>query len=291
MPQPPHKAGFVTIVGKPNVGKSTLMNTLIGTPLSITTPKSQTTRHKILGIYNQEDCQIVYVDTPGILKPAYKLQQCMMHTLHESMAHVDLLLWVIDVSQPSSETQPITTAIPTLILLNKVDLVDSPQLQNIMQTWEKQPHEKAIIPISALQGFNMTSLLQHILTHLPTHPPYYPKDMLTDKPQRFFAAEIVRKHLLQYYKQEIPYSAEVVITDFEEAEAIIKIHATIYVEKRSQKAILIGHQGTSLKKVGIAARKALETFLGKPVFLAQHVKVLPGWRKEQHLLRRLGYTA
>lgn len=293
MEQQPHKAGFVSIIGRPNVGKSTLMNVLVGERLSITTPKAQTTRHRICGILNGDNFQVVYADTPGMLTPAYALQQSMMRTVHDSLVDADVLLWVVDVhtqdSQAELQAKIRPNAIPTLLLINKVDLVDTTQLASIVHYWTAQVKVNAIIPIAALQSLNTAQVLKHILAYLPEHPPYYPKDMLTDRPERFFAAEIVREQLLRNYRQEIPYSAEVVIESFQEESNLVKISATIYVERTSQKAILIGHQGKALKKLGIAARQALEQFLGKPVFLAQHVKVLAGWRTKEQWLQRFGY--
>lgn len=293
MEQQPHKAGFVSIIGRPNVGKSTLMNVLVGERLSITTPKAQTTRHRVCGILNGDSFQIVYADTPGVLTPAYALQRSMMRTVHDALVGADVLLWVVDVhtqdSQAELQAKIRPNAIPTLLLINKVDLVDTTQLASIVHYWTAQVKVNAIIPISALQSLNTAQVLKHILAYLPEHPPYYPKEMLTDRPERFFAAEIVREQLLCNYRQEIPYSAEVVVESFKEERSIVKISATIYVEKPSQKAILIGHQGKALKKLGIAARQALEQFLGKPVFLAQHVKVLAGWRTKEQLLQRFGY--
>ena len=291
MEQQPHKAGFVSIIGRPNVGKSTLLNALVGERIAITTPKAQTTRHQLRGIYNGNNFQVVYTDTPGILTPTYALQKSMMQAVHDALVDVDVLLWVVDVytqhSQAELPAKIHQKAIPTLLLINKVDLVDATQLAKIIDDWTAQAKANAIIPIAALQSLNTAQVLEHILAYLPVHPPYYPRDMLTDKPTRFFAAEIVREQLLYHYRQEIPYSTEVVIESFREEQNIVKISAIIYVERASQKGILIGHQGKALKKVGIAARQALEQFLGKSVFLAQHVKVLAGWRNNEKLLRRL----
>lgn len=293
MKQQLHKAGFVSIIGKPNVGKSTLMNALIGERLSIVTPKAQTTRHRICGILNGDSFQIVYADTPGILTPAYALQQSMMRAVHSSLIAADVLLWVIDIHEKDIQTtlrqQVLRGATPTLLLINKVDLIEAAQLAEIVRYWTTKVKVDALIPISALQAFNTDQVLECILAYLPEHPPYYPKDMLTDKPVRFFATELIREQLLRNYHQEIPYSVEVVIEAFKEEQAIVKISATIYVERSSQKAILIGSRGAALKKVGIAARQALEQFLGKQVFLAQHVKVLPSWRTKDKLLQRFGY--
>lgn len=291
MEQQPHKAGFVSIIGRPNVGKSTLLNALVGERIAITTPKAQTTRHQLRGIYNGNNFQVVYTDTPGILTPTYALQKYMMQAVHDALVDVDVLLWVVDVytqhSQAKLPAKIHKKAIPTLLLINKVDLVDATQLAKIIDDWTARGQANAIIPIAALQSLNTAQVLAQILAYLPVHPPYYPRDMLTDKPTRFFAAEIVREQLLYHYRQEIPYSTEVVIESFKEEQNIVKISATIYVERASQKGILIGHQGKALKKVGIAARQALEQFLDKSVFLAQHVKVLAGWRNKEKLLHRL----
>ncbi|MEM7383249.1 MAG: GTPase Era [Bacteroidota bacterium] len=291
MEQQPHKAGFVSIIGRPNVGKSTLLNTLVGERIAITTPKAQTTRHQLRGICHGSNFQVVYTDTPGILTPTYALQKHMMQAVYDALAGVDVLLWVVDVytkyDQAELPARIRAKAIPTLLLINKIDLVSTAQLAKIMHDWKARARVSAIIPIAALQSLNTAQVLEHILAYLPEHPPYYPSDMLTDKPTRFFAAEIVREQLLRHYRQEVPYSTEVVIESFKETETIVKISATIYVERASQKAILIGHQGKALKKVGIAARQVLEQFLGKRVFLAQHVKVLAGWRNKEQLLQRL----
>lgn len=293
MKQQPHKAGFVSILGRPNVGKSTLMNALIGEKLSIVTPKAQTTRHRICGILNGDNFQMVYADTPGILTPTYALQQSMMRAVHSSLIAADVLLWVIDIHekdiQATLQEKVLRGATPTLLLINKVDLIEAAQLAEIVRYWTTKVTVDALIPVSALQAFNIDQVLEYILAYLPEHPPYYPKDMLTDKPIRFFATELIREQLLRNYYQEIPYSVEVVIEAFKEEQAIVKISATIYVERSSQKAILIGSRGAALKKVGIAARQALEQFLGKQVFLAQHVKVLPSWRTKERLLQRFGY--
>ena len=293
MKQQAHKAGFVSIIGRPNVGKSTLINALVGERLSITTAKAQTTRHRICGILNGDNFQIVYADTPGILTPAYALQQSMMRAVHSSLMDADVLLWVIDIHEKDIQAvlqeKVLPGATPTFLLINKVDLINATQLAAIVRYWTAKVKVDDIIPISALQVFNTEQVLERILAYLPEHPPYYPKDMLTDKPARFFAAEIIREQLLRNYHQEIPYSVEVVIEAFKEEQAIVRISATIYVERPSQKAILIGRRGASLKRIGIAARQALEQFLGKQVFLAQHVKVLPSWRAKEKLLQRFGY--
>ena len=289
-----HKAGFVSIIGKPNVGKSTLMNALLGEKLSIITAKEQTTRHRIAGIFSGENFQIIYTDTPGIITPNYALQQCMMRAVRHALTDTDVLLWVVDVRDQDLPTdfsaKLLQQTSPVILLLNKVDLINKEILEKVLQYWSAHTSVNTIIPISALQSYNTVLVLTHILACLPEHPPYYPKDMLTDKPERFFAAEIIREKILCNYHQEIPYSVEVVIDTFKEEEKLVKISAIINTERQSQKGILIGKKGDALKKVGIAARHDLEQFLGKKVFLEQHVKVVPGWRTKLQYLHRFGYT-
>jgi len=289
-----HKAGFVNIVGKPNVGKSTLMNALLGKKLSIITAKAQTTRHRITGILSGDDFQVIYADTPGIITPNYALQQSMMRVVRSSLVDADALLWVVDVHDQDLPTdfsaKLLQRTIPVFLLINKVDLIGKVALEKVLQYWSSHVSVNAIIPVSALQAYNTALVFTHILTCLPEHPPYYPKDMLTDKPERFFAAEIIREKILRNYHQEIPYSVEVVIDAFKEEGNLIKISAIINAERQSQKSILIGKQGHALKKVGIEARHDLERFLGKKVFLEQRVKIAPGWRTKSQLLRRFGYT-
>ncbi|XWN35175.1 MAG: GTPase Era [Roseivirga sp.] len=290
----PHKAGFVSLVGKPNVGKSTLMNTLVGEKLSIITAKAQTTRHRICGILSGDNFQIVYSDTPGMIKPAYALQASMMRAVRSSLVDADVLLWVVDVHDQdlpddwAAQLQERT--LPVLLLINKVDLVEEAALAKVLQYWSDRVQVEAIIPVSALQSYNIDRVFEQVLEGLPEHPPYYPKDMLTDKPERFFATEIIREKILRNYHQEIPYSVEVVIDTFKEEKGLVKISATIHVERQSQKSILIGKQGSALKKVGTQARQDLEQFLEKKVFLEQHVKVMAGWRTQSQLLQRFGYV-
>jgi GTP-binding protein Era len=290
----PHKAGFVNIVGKPNVGKSTLMNALLGEKLSIITAKAQTTRHRIAGILSGDDFQVIYADTPGIITPNYELQHSMMRVVRSSLVDADALLWVVDVHDQDLPTdfsaKLLQRTTPVFLLINKVDLIGKVALEKVLHYWSAHVSVNAIIPVSALQAYNTALVFTHILACLPEHPPYYPKDMLTDKPERFFAAEIIREKILRNYHQEIPYSVEVVIDAFKEEGNLIKIRAIINAERQSQKSILIGKQGHALKKVGIEARHDLERFLGKKVFLEQHVKVAPGWRTKSQLLRRFGYT-
>jgi GTP-binding protein Era len=289
-----HKSGFVNIIGKPNVGKSTLMNKLVGENVSIITSKAQTTRHRILGILNGEDFQIVYSDTPGILKPVYQLHKSMMQLVRLSVEDADVLLLMVEIFEKIDKDllDPILrkTEGKIVLLLNKTDLVKAPEeIEEKISMWKSYRDFAAIIPLSALKGTNIDLVFDEIIKHLPVHPPYYPKDQLTDKPERFFASEIIREKIFQTYKQEVPYSTEVVISDFNEEEHIIRMRAEIYVERNSQKGILIGKKGSSLKKIGIAARKDLETFFGKQVFLEQYVKVEKDWRRKKNKLSRFGY--
>lgn len=290
----PHKAGFVNIIGKPNAGKSTLMNALVGERLSIITAKAQTTRHRIAGIVSGDDFQIIYADTPGIITPHYALQDSMVRAARSALVDADALLWVVDVHDQEvpddliKKLQQHRAAI--FLLINKVDLVDKVALEEVLQYWEQQVSVTKIIPISALNAYNTELVLKQILDCLPEHPPYYPKDMLTDKPERFFVAEIIREKILRNYQQEIPYSVEVVIEAFKEEENLIRISAVINVERLSQKSILIGSKGSALKKVGTEARQDLEQFLGKKVFLEQYVKVAPNWRSKAQFLQKFGYT-
>lgn len=288
-----HKAGFVSIVGKPNVGKSTLMNILVGERLSIITSKAQTTRHRILGILNGENFQIIYSDTPGILKPEYELHQSMMRFVDQALTDADVILFVTDLYEKSEDEGQIEklkrTDIPVVLVLNKIDLAKGTQIQDKINYWKELVDPVEAIPVSALEGLNVQAVFQAILQYLPEHPPYFPKDELTDKPERFFAAEIIREKIFLNYKKEVPYSCEVVITEFKEEEAIIRIRSEIYVERQSQKGILIGKGGEALKKVGIEARIDLEKFFGKQVYLEQFVKVSPNWRKKQKQLHNFGY--
>jgi GTPase len=288
-----HKAGFVSIIGKPNVGKSTLMNAMIGEKLSIITSKAQTTRHRIMGILNGEDFQIVYSDTPGILEPKYELHKYMMKYVHTSLEDADVVLLVKEVFEKVEDEEIFkrlrNLKVPLFILLNKVDKAEQQDIQQKLEEWKTVLPAKEIIPISALNNYNVDKVFSLILENLPVHPPYYPKDELTDRPERFFASEIIREKIFLNYTQEIPYSCQVVITSFKESDDIIRINSEIYVERATQKGILIGKGGESLKKVGIEARKDMEAFFGKKVFLEQFVKVEPDWRKNEQKLRRFGY--
>ncbi len=289
---PLHKSGFVSIVGRPNVGKSSLMNKLVGENLSIITAKAQTTRHRIMGILNGEDFQIVYSDTPGILEPKYELQEAMMGYVKVSLDDADLILLIVELGEKYDEhlfsiIQKIQT--PILLVINKIDTAKGSQVEDKIAYWKNLIQAKEIITTSAKEGTNVGLLLDTIKKYLPEHPGYYPKDDLTDRSERFFAAEIIREKILLNYEQEIPYSSEVGIETFKEEEAIIRIRANIYVERDSQKGILIGKGGSSLKKVGSEARVDLEKFFGKKVFLETHVKVADNWRKQKLKLKQFGY--
>ncbi len=294
-----HRAGFVNILGKPNVGKSTLMNALVGERLSIITSKAQTTRHRIMGIVNGaidegNEFQVVYSDTPGILKPEYALHQSMMRFVDTALEDADVILFVTDLyekqEQEDASLQKLAkTDVPVILVLNKVDLAKGTQMQDKLEYWREIVQPQEAIPASALEAINVGEVFQAILRYLPEHPPYFPKDALTDRPERFFASEILREKIFKNYKQEIPYSSEVIVSSFEEEENIIRIRCEIYVERQSQKGIIIGKGGGSLKKVGIQARQDLEKFFGKQVHLEQHVKVAPNWRREQRRLRHFGY--
>jgi len=288
-----HKAGFVNIIGNPNVGKSTLMNALVGEKLSIITSKSQTTRHRIMGIFNGEDFQIVYSDTPGIVNPHYKLHESMMHFVNLALQDADLFLLVTEVGESlkNHETldKVINSTIPVILLINKIDLSNQEVVAEKIEYWQKEIPRAIIIPTSALEKFNLDVVFNKILELLPENPPYFPKDELTDKSMRFFVSEIIREKILMYYQREIPYSCEVVIESFKEENNINKISTLIYVERESQKGIVIGHQGSMLKKVGTEARKDIEEFTGKKCFLEIHVKVLKDWRNNDNSLKRFGY--
>ena len=289
-----HKAGFVNIIGKPNVGKSTLMNTMMGEKLSIITSKAQTTRHRIMGLLNGEDFQIIYSDTPGILKPKYRLQESMMGFVNNALKDADMLLLVVALGEEwaAEELASIKGKVncPIIVILNKIDLAKDQKEVNVqISKLSKQTNALAVLPVSATEGFNVQQVFDKILEILPTHPAYYPKDEITDKPERFFVAEIIREKIFMNYKQEIPYSSEVVIQSFKESQNIIKIYAEIYVERSTQKGILIGKQGSSLKKVGIQARQDIERFFQKKVSLVTYVRVIEGWRKKKNILRKFGY--
>lgn len=287
-----HKAGFVTIIGKPNVGKSTLMNSLIGEKLSITNPKAQTTRHRILGIWNDEDHQVVFSDTPGILDPAYKLQENMMAFVDSAIKDADLLLYLVEVEEPYNELlieQIAKIKRPVILVLNKVDMNQQDQVAERIGEWKEKLSKAQILPVSALHGFNTKELLELMKEHLPEHPPYYDKDDLTDRNVRFFVSEIIREKILKHYKKEIPYSVEVVIEDYKEQKDMDRITATIFVERESQKIIIIGQGGRSIKRMGTEARRDIENFIQKKAFLDLTVKVRKDWRSNDRDLKEFGY--
>ena len=289
-----HKSGFVNIIGNPNVGKSTLMNALVGERLSIITSKAQTTRHRIMGIVSGEEFQIVYSDTPGILKPAYKLQESMMKFVTGAVTDADVILYVTDTVEQSDRSAEIIgqirqSGIPTIVVINKIDLSDPARLDALVDKWQAELPAARIVPVSARERFNLEGLFQTILELLPEGPAYYPKDTLTDKTLRFFASEIIREKILRFYDKEIPYCCEIEIESYREEPTIDRIAATIYVARESQKGILIGHKGEKLKRVGQAAREDMEQFLGKKVFLQLFVKVSEDWRNNERQLRRFGY--
>ena len=289
-----HRSGFVNIIGNPNVGKSTLMNALVGERLSIITSKAQTTRHRIMGIVDGDDFQIVYSDTPGILKPAYKLQETMMSFVRGAVDDADVILYVTDTVEQSDRSDEIVgrivrSGIPAVVVINKIDLTTPEALEAIVDRWHAKTPDAEIVPVSAKERFNMKGLLEAVLRRLPEGEPFYPKDTLTDRPMRFFASEIIREKIMLNYDKEIPYCCQIEIDTYKEEPAIDRISATIYVARNSQKGIVIGHKGDKLKRVGRAAREDLERFLGKKVFLQLFVKVQEGWRDNERQLQRFGY--
>jgi len=289
-----HKAGFVNIVGNPNVGKSTLMNVLVGERVSIATFKAQTTRHRIMGIYNSEDMQIVFSDTPGVLKPNYKLQESMLNFSNSALADADVLLYVTDVIEKPDKNNEFIEKVrkqsaSVLLLINKIDLSNQDDLVKLVEEWKELLPQAEIIPISAGTKFNVDYVMKRIQELLPDSPPYFDKDQWTDKPARFFVTEIIREKILLYYDKEVPYSVEVVVEQFKEDAKKIHIHAVIYVERDSQKGIIIGKQGKALKKVATEARHDLEKFFGKTIFLETYVKVDKDWRSSDKKLRNFGY--
>jgi len=289
-----HRSGFVNILGNPNTGKSTIMNALVGEKLSIITSKAQTTRHRIMGIVNSEDFQIVYSDTPGILNPKYKLQEAMMSFVKIALTDADVILYVTDVNE-----KPLTTSgfpermkssgIPVIIAINKIDLSNQAVLEKIAGAWQTYFPDSPVIPLSALKKFNLDTLLNAILSKLPEGQPFFPKDQLTDKHERFFASEILREKILKNYQKEVPYSVETEIESFRDEPEIIKIRGLIHVARESQKGIIIGHKGAMLKKVGTEARLDMEDFFGRKVFLELYVKVTKDWRDKTEMLKRFGY--
>jgi GTP-binding protein Era len=290
-----HKAGFVNIIGNPNVGKSTLMNAFVGEKLSIITSKAQTTRHRILGIVNGDDFQIVFSDTPGIIKPAYELQESMMGFVKSAFEDADILIYMVEIGEQALKDEAFfekikSSNIPVLLLLNKIDVSNQEQLESQVQYWAEKVPNAEIIPISALEGFQVKEVFDRIIELLPESPPFYPKDQLTDKPERFFINETIREKILINYKKEIPYAVEVDTEEFLEEESIIRVRSVIMVERETQKGIIIGHKGAALKRVGIEARKDLEQFFGKQIHLELYVKVNKNWRSNQNQLKRFGYN-
>ncbi len=289
-----HKSGFVNIVGNPNVGKSTLMNILVGEKVSIITSKAQTTRHRILGIVNTDDYQIVYSDTPGVLRPNYKLQESMLSFSESALSDADVLIYMTDVVESISKNEDFIKKVqgvnaPVLLLINKIDKSNQEELIKLVDEWRQVLPKAEIYPISAISKFNVDNVKKRILELLPESPPYFEKDALTDRPARFFVTEIIREKILLYYQKEIPYASEVIVEEFVEESNIINIKALIVVERDTQKGIVIGHKGAALKKVGTMARKDIERFFDKKIFLEMYVKVEPDWRSRDNLLRAYGY--
>ncbi|QIK53068.1 GTPase Era [Dysgonomonas sp. HDW5A] len=289
-----HKSGFVNIVGNPNVGKSTLMNELVGEKISIITSKAQTTRHRILGIVNTEEYQIVYSDTPGVLRPNYKLQESMRNFSESALGDADVLLYVTDVVEKTSKNEDFLQKVqkveaPVLLLINKIDQTNQDDLVKLVEEWKELLPKAEIYPISALNKFNIDFVKRRIIDLIPESPPYFEKDALTDRPARFFVTEIVREKILLYYQKEVPYSVEVVVEEFKEERDIINIRILIIVERDSQKGIIIGHKGAALKKVGAMARQDMERFFEKKIFLQMFVKVEKDWRSRDNILRTFGY--
>ncbi|MBD3638987.1 MAG: GTPase Era [Crocinitomicaceae bacterium] len=289
-----HKSGFVNIIGSPNVGKSTLMNRLVGEKLSIITSKAQTTRHRILGIVNDEDYQVVYSDTPGVLDPHYKLHENMMGFVSTALKDADVILFVTDIYETGLKHEKTLerlkkTSVPVLLLINKIDQGEQNLIEDKVEFWHKEMPNAEILPISALEGFNIEPIWKRILELLPESPPYYDKDEISDRPMRFFVSEMIREKIFQNYRKEIPYASQVEVEEYKEDEKIIRIRAVIYVERKTQKGILIGHQGQKIKRVGIEARKDIEKFIDKKVHLELYVKVDKDWRENDRKLERHGY--
>ena len=289
-----HKSGFVNIIGNPNVGKSTLMNALIGQKLSIITSKAQTTRHRIMGILNDDDYQIVFSDTPGIIKPAYKLQENMMNFVHSAFQDADVLIYMVEIGEKGLKDEKLyerikKTSLPLILLINKIDLSNQDEIANYIVSWKKELPNASVLPISALNGCNLDQIKEYILENIPESPPYYDKDTITDKSERFFIEEIIREKILKHYKKEIPYSVEIEVEEFFEEEDIIKIRAIIYVLRESQKGILIGHKGLGLKRIGTEARRDIEVMLDKKVYLETPIKVNKNWRNDIKQLKKFGY--
>jgi len=289
-----HKSGFVNIIGNPNVGKSTLLNSMIGQDISIITNKAQTTRHRIKGILSDKNYQIVFSDTPGIIKPAYKLQESMMQYVKSAFQDADVILYVVEIGEQGLKDEEIfekikKLKIPLIILLNKIDLVSQDKVLLEIENWKRKFSKAIVLPISALNKFNINEIIDAIVEVLPISPPYYSKDDVTDKSERFFIEEIIREKILKHYKKEVPYSVEISVEEFFEEEDIIRIRAIIYVLRESQKGILIGHKGLGLKRIGTEARKDIEKMLDKKVFLATPIKVKKDWRNDNNQLKKFGY--
>ena len=292
--QSTHKAGFVSIVGNPNVGKSTLMNAWVGEKLSIITPKAQTTRHRILGILNADDYQLVLSDTPGVIKPSYEMQSSMMDFVKTALEDADILIYMLEIGEKQMKDEQLfekiqRLSIPVIVLINKIDTADQASLVASVEHWQEQFPKAKVFPISAITGFSVQEVLDYLISLLPLSPPYFPKDQMTDKSERFFVNEAVREQILRYYDKEVPYAVEVLTEEFKEEEKIIKIRSVIMVERETQKGILIGHKGGALKKVGIGARKKLQAFFDKKVHLELYVKVNKDWRSNERQLKRFGY--
>lgn len=289
-----HKAGYITIIGYPNVGKSTLMNALVGENLSAITPKAQTTRHRILGILNGDNYQLVFSDTPGILVPKYKLHQAMAAAISSSLSDADVVLLVTEPGLKFTDEEIlrriIRSNLPVIVLINKIDTIDQAKLEKEVEGWASMLPKAEILPVSALHKSNLDILVKRLVKLLPSHPPFYDKEELTDRSERFFVSELIREKILMNYSQEVPYSVEVAVESFKEEEALIRIRAVIFIARESQKAIILGHQGRSIKKLGTDARKAIEEFLGRHIFLELHVKVSKDWREDERQLKRFGYT-
>ena len=288
-----HKAGFVNIIGKPNAGKSTLCNALVGEQLSIITPKASTTRHRILGIVNKEDYQMVFSDTPGMIEPAYKLHESMMNAVKESIDDADVLILLVDASNAALKPEYLEmiqkAKCPLILIVNKIDLSNPAQVKEVIQTLSQTLNPKEVFAISALHQLDATGLLKSIAAYLPEHEAFYPKDQLTDRNTRFFVSEMIREKIFNQFEEEIPYSTEVIVHDYKESDNIDRIYAYIIVERDSQKGIILGRNGSAIKKIGIEARQAIEAFVGKKVFLDLRVKVEENWRKNEQKLKHWGY--
>ena len=289
-----HRSGFVNIIGNPNVGKSTLMNALLGESLSIATPKAQTTRHRILGILNEEDYQIIFSDTPGVIQPAYALQESMMDFVQTIFEDADVFLYMTEPGEKALKDEKLFERLkevqqPLLVLINKIDLIQQDQLPELLDYWKQQFPNAEVYPVAALHKFNVDELKQRLIELLPESPPYFDKESLSDRNERFFTSEMIHEQILLNYKKEIPYSVEVEVEEFKEADDIIHIRSVIYVERETQKGIIIGHQGKMIKKTGTDARKRMEAFFKKKVFLDLHVKVRKNWRQDENQLKRFGY--